>query len=84
MSVLRVGVMGCSSFARRAMIPALQECDSSELICVASRSEEKAEEVAQQFSCEAITGYDNLLKVGYTSLFYEAVGVATVRNRLHN
>lgn len=24
-------------------------------------------------------GYDNLLKVGYTSLFYEAVGVAAVR-----
>lgn len=29
-------------------------------------------------------GYDNLLKVGYTSLFYEAVGVATVRNRLRD
>ena len=25
-------------------------------------------------------GYDNLLKVGYTSLFFEAVGVATVRD----
>lgn len=62
MSVLRVGVMGCSNFARRAMIPALQECDSSELICVASRSEKKAAEVAQQFSCEAITGYDKLLE----------------------
>ena len=61
MSVLRIGVMGCSSFAQRAMMPALQECDAVELVCVASRTKEKAEEVAQEFGCEAVVGYSALL-----------------------
>jgi dTDP-3,4-didehydro-2,6-dideoxy-alpha-D-glucose 3-reductase len=58
---LRVGVMGCSSFARRAMIPALRECDAAELVCVASRSREKGDEVAAEFGCESVHGYDALL-----------------------
>ncbi len=62
MSRLRVGVMGCSSFAQRAMIPALLECDSADLVCVASRTVEKATQVAAQFSCDAIEGYDALLE----------------------
>lgn len=53
--------MGCSSFAVRSMIPALQECDDTELVCVASRTEEKANEVAAQFGCDAVAGYDALL-----------------------
>ncbi len=43
------------------MIPALQECEATELICVASRTKEKAEEVAGVFGCEAAAGYDALL-----------------------
>lgn len=62
MSSLKVGVMGCSSFAQRAMIPALQECGTMELVCVASRTLEKASEVASAFGCEAVAGYDALLK----------------------
>ncbi len=53
--------MGCSSFAVRSMIPALQECESTDLICVASRTKEKATEVAEEFGCEALVGYDALL-----------------------
>lgn len=53
--------MGCSSFAVRSMIPALQECDATELICVASRTKEKAIEVSGEFGCEAVAGYDALL-----------------------
>jgi len=59
---LRVGVMGCSSFAVRSMIPALQECESTELVCVASRTKEKAKEAAAQFGCEAVAGYAALLE----------------------
>jgi len=43
------------------MIPALRECEATELICVASRTKEKAEEVAGEFGCEAVAGYDALL-----------------------
>ena len=62
MSKLRVGVMGCSSFAMRSMIPALQECELTELVCVASRSKEKAEETSRQFGCRSVGGYDMLLE----------------------
>lgn len=61
MSHLRVGVMGCSAFACRAMIPALQQCESLELVCVASRDGQKAQKVADQFSCRAVSGYSELL-----------------------
>ncbi len=61
MAGLRVGVMGCSSFARRAMIPALRDCDGAELVAVASRSQDKADEVAGEFGCEGVAGYDALL-----------------------
>lgn len=60
-SRIRIGVMGCSSFAQRAMLPALLQCNDLKLICIASRSLEKAQKAAAQFHCEAIEGYDALL-----------------------
>lgn len=62
MNRLRVGVMGCSSFARRAMIPALIESEAAELVCVASRSASKAEETAGLFGCAAVGSYEALLE----------------------
>jgi len=59
---LRVGVMGCSRFARKAMIPALQQCGATELVCVSSRSMDKATANAALFGCEAVFGYDALLE----------------------
>ena len=61
MSKLRVGVIGCSSFAKRAMIPALVQCESTELIAVASRTKDRASEFAREFDCDAIEGYEILL-----------------------
>ena len=60
-SPLRVGVMGCSSFAQRSMIPALRECDGAKLVCVASRQLAKAREVAAPYACDAVEGYEALL-----------------------
>ena len=54
--------MGCSSFAERAMIPALLQCSATELVCVASRTIKKAEEFADRFGCDAVAGYDALLE----------------------
>jgi len=62
MKRLRVGVMGCSSFAQRAMIPGMKQCDDIELVAVASRSAQKASETAAVFGCDAVAGYDALLK----------------------
>jgi NDP-hexose-3-ketoreductase len=62
MKPLRFGVMGCSSFAQRAMIPAILASKGSVLAAVASRQSEKAVEFAQRFGCDAVTGYEELLK----------------------
>lgn len=62
MDKIRIGVMGCASIARRSVIPAVKLlADKFELVFVASRTKSKAVEFANEFSCEAIVGYDNLL-----------------------
>ena len=61
MRPLRIGVMGCASFAWRSMIPALIECDAVDLVAVASRTHDKAQKFSQHFNCEGLVGYEALL-----------------------
>ena len=61
MKKLRVGVLGCANIAKRSVIPAIKSIPEFELIAVASRTHHKANEFAELFHCEAITGYQNLL-----------------------
>ena len=62
MEKLKIGVMGCASIAQRLMIPAIKQMtDQLALIAVASRTQEKANQYAQQFNCQAVVGYDTLL-----------------------
>jgi predicted dehydrogenase len=62
MKKLRIGVMGCADIARRLMIPAILELnDKLELVAVASRTKEKADEYADMFGCDSVVGYDELL-----------------------
>ena len=47
---LHIGVLGCSSFAMRSMLPAIQDMhEEFELVAIASRSKEKAEKFADTF-----------------------------------
>ncbi len=62
MRELKIGVMGCSSFARRAMIPAINQCEKTALTAIASRTLERAGEYTRQFGGDAVEGYDDLLK----------------------
>jgi NDP-hexose-3-ketoreductase len=62
MKRLRVGVLGCSSFAIRAMLPALQSCAGAELVCVASRSADVARSTAVRFGCAGLVGYQAALE----------------------
>jgi len=58
---LNIAVMGCATIAERSMIPAILAVPEWNLVAVASRTHEKAEAFANQFNCEAVTGYENLL-----------------------
>ncbi len=70
MSALRVGVLGCSSFAMRAMIPALRCIEGVELVGIASRSEHKAQDAASQLGCRAYTGYNDLIQSDTVDVIY--------------
>ena len=59
---MNIGVIGCANIAMRSVIPAIKSISDFNLIGVASRTKEKAEEYASKFDCEAITGYDTLIE----------------------
>ncbi|MDF1672022.1 MAG: Gfo/Idh/MocA family oxidoreductase [Vicingaceae bacterium] len=62
MNKLKIGVLGCANIAKRNVIPAILEIEGLELIAVASRAQEKADEYAGLFNCEAIEGYQKLIE----------------------
>lgn len=62
MQKLRIGVLGCANIAKRSVIPAILAIPDFELRAVASRTPEKAQEYANLFCCEAVVGYQNLIK----------------------
>ncbi len=56
------GVLGAAGIAKLRMIPAIQESESGRVAALASRSADKATEVAKQFGVERAYGsYDELL-----------------------
>lgn len=62
MKKLRIGVLGCANIALRHVIPSIMTLKNEfELVCIASRTEEKANYFAGLFMIEPIVGYQNLL-----------------------
>lgn len=61
MTPLRIGVLGCADIARRRMMPTMRELPATELTAVASRDGARAAEVAGEFGCRPVAGYDALL-----------------------
>jgi predicted dehydrogenase len=60
---IRIGILGCAKIARRSMIPAIRQlADDFELVAVASRDVAKALELAAEFDCEAIVGYEQMIE----------------------
>ncbi len=63
MDKVRWGVLGCADFARRRAIPAMLRSQSVELVGVASRSPEKAEEFRTEFSLpRAYSSYEQMME----------------------
>lgn len=75
--------MGCSAFAKRAMIPALLECNCMKLIAVASRTKDRAAEFAGLFGCEAVEGYRSLLDRTDIDAIYMPLPTGLHRNWAH-
>jgi predicted dehydrogenase len=58
---VRVGVLGCASFARRRMLPAMAVAPRIEIAAIASRTAEAAAALAGQYGCVPVHGYAALL-----------------------
>src|SRR4030095_3536154 len=56
MGKLRWGVLGTSNFARNKILPALQNCERTQVTAIASRDFAKAQTVAMQFGIEKAHG----------------------------
>lgn len=61
MQKLKIGVLGCANIAKKSVIPAILSIPDYELVAVASRTLEKAQEYTNLFNCEPIVGYKNLI-----------------------
>ncbi|MFE6984862.1 Gfo/Idh/MocA family protein [Streptomyces griseus] len=57
---LRIGVLGCAEIARRRMLPAFVVGERTELVVVAARDPERAEETARAFGCRAARRYEDV------------------------
>jgi len=61
-SKVKWGILSAASIATRQVIPAMQQCEWAEITAIASRSIEKAKNVAAQFSIpKAYGSYEELL-----------------------
>ena len=59
---IRIGILGCANIANRSMIPAIKKLDNIyELSAIASRTTEKAKQVAQEFQIPLSLNYQDLL-----------------------
>ena len=61
MNTVKWGVLGCAKINNR-VVPAINACERAELVAIASRSEEKVAEQAEQFgAAKRYVGYEELL-----------------------
>ncbi|WP_413376801.1 Gfo/Idh/MocA family protein [Alkalihalobacillus sp. 1P02AB] len=62
MEKIRWGIIGSANIAKKAVIPGIQQSETGEVVAIASRTKEKAEEMAQELSIPVAYGsYDELL-----------------------
>jgi NDP-hexose-3-ketoreductase len=61
MTPVRLGIIGCSSVARRRMIPAICAADIALLEHIGSRDAQKGEQFAREFGCSKWGSYEAVL-----------------------
>ena len=60
-SPIKIGVLGCSSIAKRAVIPAIKECNNFILAGVSSRDKSRGQLYADEFNTNSYS-YESLLR----------------------
>jgi predicted dehydrogenase len=60
-SKIKFGIIGCSDIAKKSTIPAIKNNKNSELEIIGSRSIQKAEKFANEFTCNEFGNYDDVI-----------------------
>ena len=58
---LKFGIIGCSSIARKSVIPAILKSEFAELEIIGSRTVEKSKEFSSEFNCKKNGTYDDVI-----------------------
>jgi len=69
-NVINIGVLGCANIADRFVIPAIKELEEFNLVGIASRKKEKAEEFSKKFDTRAFCSYEALLELENLDAIY--------------
>lgn len=59
---IRFGIIGCSSIAKKSMIPAIKESHTADLQMLGSRFETTAKKFSKEFSCKSYGNYHEVLE----------------------
>ena len=71
MSKVRWGILSTAKIGTEKVIPAMQQCDHAEIVAIASRNTQRAEEVAQELGIsQAFGSYEDLLAAGEVDAIY--------------
>ncbi len=62
METINIGIIGCANIAQRFIIPTLKEMEEFNILGIASRTKEKADEFAKEFDIEPFYSYESLLE----------------------
>jgi predicted dehydrogenase len=70
MKKIKIGILGCANIAKNQFIPALLELNNLfEIVGIASRTQEKANEFTSLFKIKSFVGYENLLNENIDAVY---------------
>lgn len=73
---VRIGILGCADIARRRMLPAFAADPDSTVVAIASRDGARARQLADQYGCAAVAGYEALLAAPEVEAVYVPLPLA--------
>ena len=74
---LKFGIIGCSSIARKSVIPAILESEFAELEIIGSRTIEKSKEFSTEFNCKKNGTYDDVILDDSINAVYISTPIGT-------
>jgi len=74
---LKFGIIGCSSIARKSVIPAILKSEFAELEIIGSRTIEKSKEFSTEFNCKKNGTYDDVILDDSINAVYISTPIGT-------